>query len=356
MPMNQKIREKRKELGLTQEQIAEYLGVSTPAVSKWESGVSYPDITLLPALARVLKTEPNVLLCFREEPSEQEIQKFCSTISEILKEEGKEKGLSKAVAFMEQKVREYPYCVSMLHTFALVLEGTLIMSTLSAEERFPYEDKILSWHRRVVEGTDEKLKISSAFMLASRYMTQKEYDKAQEMIDLLPEYNVLDKKVTQADLYLSKKEQLPEAEKLLQRKLFTTVMDLNGTLTRLVKVQLAGGNLEKASRIAEITGQAVTILGYGDYFRFILPLDIALAKEEKEESIRLVEALLSSISHLWELSNCPLYDQIPEAFAKDPSASILPPMIATLEQSPEYEFLRQEPSFQALIEKYRRRL
>lgn len=40
MKINQVIREKRKELSLTQEQIADYLGVSTPAVSKWEKGVS----------------------------------------------------------------------------------------------------------------------------------------------------------------------------------------------------------------------------------------------------------------------------------------------------------------------------
>lgn len=40
MPMNIIIQEKRKELGLTQEQVADYLSVSTPAVSKWEKGVS----------------------------------------------------------------------------------------------------------------------------------------------------------------------------------------------------------------------------------------------------------------------------------------------------------------------------
>ena len=50
MKINQIIREKRKELSLTQEQIAELLGVSTPAVNKWEKGSTYPDITLLPAL------------------------------------------------------------------------------------------------------------------------------------------------------------------------------------------------------------------------------------------------------------------------------------------------------------------
>ena len=39
MPMNIVIQEQRKLLGLTQEQVADYLGVSTPAVSKWEKGI-----------------------------------------------------------------------------------------------------------------------------------------------------------------------------------------------------------------------------------------------------------------------------------------------------------------------------
>lgn len=41
MPMNLVIQEKRKELGLTLKQVAEYLNVSIPAVSKWEKGVSH---------------------------------------------------------------------------------------------------------------------------------------------------------------------------------------------------------------------------------------------------------------------------------------------------------------------------
>ncbi len=41
MKINQIIREKRKELSLTQEQIADFLGVSTPAVNKWEKAVLY---------------------------------------------------------------------------------------------------------------------------------------------------------------------------------------------------------------------------------------------------------------------------------------------------------------------------
>ena len=67
MKINQIIREKRKELSLTQEQIADFLGVSTPAVNKWEKGSTYPDITLLPALARLLKIDLNTLMSFHDD-------------------------------------------------------------------------------------------------------------------------------------------------------------------------------------------------------------------------------------------------------------------------------------------------
>lgn len=55
MKINEVIRQRRKELGLTQDRVAELLGVSAPAVNKWENGNSYPDITLLPPLARAVK-------------------------------------------------------------------------------------------------------------------------------------------------------------------------------------------------------------------------------------------------------------------------------------------------------------
>ena len=56
MEIGSVIREKRTAQGLTQEQVATALGVSAPAVSKWERGESFPEITLLPALARLLGT------------------------------------------------------------------------------------------------------------------------------------------------------------------------------------------------------------------------------------------------------------------------------------------------------------
>lgn len=47
---------------LTQEEVAEYLGITAQSVSKWERGESYPDITLLPALANIFETSVDLLL------------------------------------------------------------------------------------------------------------------------------------------------------------------------------------------------------------------------------------------------------------------------------------------------------
>ena len=81
------IRKKRKEQGLTQEQVAQRLGVSAPAVNKWERGISYPDITILPALARLLNTDVNTLLCFQEELTDNEIAEICNKIAAIMDEQ-----------------------------------------------------------------------------------------------------------------------------------------------------------------------------------------------------------------------------------------------------------------------------
>jgi len=56
------IAEKRKAKGLTQQQVADALHISFQAVSKWESGASYPTIELLYALSRLLGTTTDELL------------------------------------------------------------------------------------------------------------------------------------------------------------------------------------------------------------------------------------------------------------------------------------------------------
>ncbi len=61
------IRSNRKRMNLTQEQLAEAVGVTVGAVSKWESGLSSPDITMLPILADFFEISIDVLLGYQLE-------------------------------------------------------------------------------------------------------------------------------------------------------------------------------------------------------------------------------------------------------------------------------------------------
>ena len=68
--LGERIAEKRKARGLKQDELAERLGVSAQAVSKWENDISCPDIMTLPQLAEILGCSIDELLTGKEEARE----------------------------------------------------------------------------------------------------------------------------------------------------------------------------------------------------------------------------------------------------------------------------------------------
>ena len=116
MKMNNIIRQKRLEKGFTQEQVANYLGVTTPAVSKWEKGTTYPDITLLPALARLLDTDLNTLLSFKDNLSDKEVALFLNKVTETIEKEGFDAGY----LLVMEKIKEFPTCDLLIGNVAVL--------------------------------------------------------------------------------------------------------------------------------------------------------------------------------------------------------------------------------------------
>ena len=57
------LRQKRIEKGLTQKELSEKLFLSESAISKWEKGKSYPDITMIPDICAVLEVSEHELIC-----------------------------------------------------------------------------------------------------------------------------------------------------------------------------------------------------------------------------------------------------------------------------------------------------
>ena len=70
--------ENRHKKGITQEELAEYIGVSKAAVSKWETQMTYPDIALLPRLAAYFDISIDELMGYRPQMTKEEIREcYC---------------------------------------------------------------------------------------------------------------------------------------------------------------------------------------------------------------------------------------------------------------------------------------
>lgn len=92
MKIGAKITELRRKKGLTQDQLAEKLGISAPAISKWETDTSYPDITLLCPLARALDTNIDTILQFEESLTDKDVIEKINGVIETARQDGYEAG------------------------------------------------------------------------------------------------------------------------------------------------------------------------------------------------------------------------------------------------------------------------
>jgi transcriptional regulator with XRE-family HTH domain len=115
-----KIRELRKRDGRTQDALAEALGVTAQAVSRWESGGSYPDMEMIPAIANYFHISIDELFGYHDE-REEKIKTILENATKILTKQG----FTMYKGSLTEDVEE---CVNMLR---------------AASEEFPNEPKIL---------------------------------------------------------------------------------------------------------------------------------------------------------------------------------------------------------------------
>lgn len=72
----------RKQKGITQDELASFLGVTKASVSKWENGQSMPDILLLPEIATYFDISVDTLLGYEPQLSKEQIQKLYGELGE----------------------------------------------------------------------------------------------------------------------------------------------------------------------------------------------------------------------------------------------------------------------------------
>lgn len=79
--------EHRHKRGITQDELAEYIGVSKASVSKWETETTYPDITLLPRLAAYFNISIDALMGYEPQMEREDIRKlYCQLSRDFLEQ------------------------------------------------------------------------------------------------------------------------------------------------------------------------------------------------------------------------------------------------------------------------------
>lgn len=360
MKINEMIRQGRKEQGLTQEQMAEYLGVSAPAVNKWEKGSSYPDITLLPALARLLKTDLNRLLCFHEELTDREIGEFLNSLTVTIQKDGYERGLLLA----EEKLREYPSCEKLLLSVGLTLEGAAFVypentsgekepekAQRESEKKEELQKKIEGFYERAAQSSDREIKNQADTMLINRYMERKEYEKAQRLLDTFMK-KPANWHQLQSKLWLMQGE-TKKAQELLEGWIMTEITNISGMLITLMETAQQERDEERADFLAELSQQTARLYGLSELSAYTAPYGLAFLRKDKENCKKNLLLMLEAMEKPWNLNEFELYRHI--EIKKEGAMSMktmLPRILEELKRDKELDFLREDKEFNEILHKF----
>ncbi len=172
----------RHKKGITQESLANYLGVSFQSVSKWERGLTYPDITFLPAISQFFGVSTDELLGVNKIADEEEILR-CLEDYDNLRWDTENKW--KALDILRQK---YP------HDFRVQLRYMQRLLSQKRDDVVSCKDEILRIYENIKDNcTSDTIRISAKNIYISYLIIMSgiegsgfTYDDAQKVIDELP--------------------------------------------------------------------------------------------------------------------------------------------------------------------------
>ena len=120
-----KIRLLRKKNDITQEKLAEHLGVTPQAVSRWESEICYPDIETLPLIADYFGVGMDELLCYDSAQKEAKVKDYLDNANYLVESDK----LSDALSLLREAYAEIP------SSFNIQLELAKTLSAINAKGR-----------------------------------------------------------------------------------------------------------------------------------------------------------------------------------------------------------------------------
>lgn len=345
MRIHEIIKQKRLELKMTQEQVAERLGVSAPAVNKWERAISYPDITLLPPLARLLGVDLNTLLSFQEELTKEEVDQFVGELYAIIPEQG----FDAVYEMGMKKLSEYPTCDYLWYMTALTLQGAVMMFVPSEYES--YSEKFEKIYEKLMDSKNPEIAETSKQMLISKYMSRKDYEAAEALLASIPQKHVNVNQL-RANLY---KEQgkLEEAGKLYEGKLMTAAQDMEMAMLELMEIAIEEGRIDDAEYILKKAQDLVDVAEQWGYGKYSNEWQLAYLQKDVPRCMETFEGMMREVEQQWELPDTPLYRYTKRREEGSPFwEQMKKSLVQWVKEDAEAGFLRESPEFMEMLERY----
>lgn len=250
--LSKKIKELRKGRNVSQEVLAQALGVSFQAVSKWETGTCMPDVTMIPAIASFFEVSTDELFDFNLAEQEQKVMDIVGKAAGL-----REKCPAEAEEILRQGLKQFPGNEILLNN---------LLYTMRAPDR---SEDVVTLCKSILEVTKlDDVKYDVLRILAETYHDMGCQDLVKPTLDQIPE------------LYFTKVEldaELLEGEDALRAAVMQAGMwacDLVGMLARASQLYRQQGEENQAADYAQLARSVYALfdgredqVGYTDHAR-----------------------------------------------------------------------------------------
>jgi transcriptional regulator with XRE-family HTH domain len=169
--LGKKIRELRKNRNISQEVLAQYLGVSFQAVSKWENDTAMPDVTLIPAIASFFGVSTDELFDYNRLETEKKVEEICVRAYEVRKADP-----GKAEKILREGLKQYPGNEIILNN---------LLYTMRTPER---SEEVVTLCKTLIESAvEDEVKYDALRILAETYHERGEQALVEPTLERIPE-------------------------------------------------------------------------------------------------------------------------------------------------------------------------
>lgn len=172
--IGEKIKNLRKEKGITQEKLAEVLNVSSVAVCKWETGETYPDITLLFPIASYFKISIDELMGYDQERVKQDIESIITLYRSKMDD------IKEAKEIITKAYKEYPSDYNIMSLYMWNKVGG--SADNNKEVLLKNKDEFLLICDRIEDGCKDARLILSALNMRAKILHAEE--KTEEALKI----------------------------------------------------------------------------------------------------------------------------------------------------------------------------